>query len=329
MFRPGAARFGERFSTRVRCFLVRAGKGSNGVARTTSSITNSLGWQKEKTMHINFKSRTVSVLTLAVVAGALLIFAFSAPWRSSTAAAAPQSPAAVRVSPLAPQSYADVVDRVAPAVVTIHAARRVRASQQSPFLDDPLFRQFFGNPNGVTPRNNPSTLEQALGSGVIVSADGHIITNHHVIDGAEQISVDLSDKRTFQAKVIGSDDASDLAILKIEATNLPVLTLGNSDKVRVGDVCLAVGNPLGIGRDRHHGNHQRQGPRDRSGRRQFRGFPADRRRHQSGQLRRRSGGHPRRADRHQQPDPFAFRRQYRDWIRHPLEHGAQCDGPID
>jgi Do/DeqQ family serine protease len=198
-------------------------------------------------MHINFKSRTVSVLTLAVVAGALLIFAFSAPWRSSTAAAAPQSPAAVRVSPLAPQSYADVVDRVAPAVVTIHAARRVRASQQSPFLDDPLFRQFFGNPNGVTPRNNPSTLEQALGSGVIVSADGHIITNHHVIDGAEQISVDLSDKRTFQAKVIGSDDASDLAILKIEATNLPVLTLGNSDKVRVGDVCLAVGNPLGIG----------------------------------------------------------------------------------
>jgi S1-C subfamily serine protease len=82
---------------------------------------------------------------------------------------------------------------------------------------------------------------------VIINGDGHILTNHHVIDGADQISVELTDRRSFEAKLIGSDAASDLALLKIQATGLPVLPLGDSDKVRVGDVCLAVGNPLGIG----------------------------------------------------------------------------------
>jgi len=193
----------------------------------------------------SIKFRTISVLLLVAAASALLIYAFTALPRSTTAAA-PQS-AARSSSTLPQQSYADMVDRVAPAVVTIHSARRVRAAQQFPFSDDPLFRQFFGNPNRNLPRNNPQQMEHALGSGVIVTADGHIITNHHVVDGAEQISVDLSDRRTFTAKLIGSDPPSDLALLKIEATSLPVLSLGDSDKVRVGDVCLAVGNPLGLG----------------------------------------------------------------------------------
>jgi Do/DeqQ family serine protease len=142
-------------------------------------------------------------------------------------------------------SYADVVSRVAPAVVTIHSQSRVRAPQQYPFMDDPFFRQFFGD---RVPQQPPATQRrEALGSGVIVSTDGYILTNHHVIDGAEQIKIDLNDNRTLDAKVVGSDALSDLALLKIEATNLPVLVLGDSDKVRVGDVVLAIGNPLGIG----------------------------------------------------------------------------------
>jgi serine protease Do len=147
----------------------------------------------------------------------------------------------------APQSYAAIVDRVAPAVVTVRSARRIRAPQQFPFFDDPFFRRFFG---GGVPRTNydrRSLMEHALGSGVVASTDGYIVTNHHVIDGADRITVELSNRKAFQAKLIGSDPPSDLAVLKIEPRNLPVLLLGDSDKVRVGDVCLAVGNPLGVG----------------------------------------------------------------------------------
>ena len=142
-------------------------------------------------------------------------------------------------------SYADVVVNVAPAVVTIRSSRRVRAPQQFQFFDDPFFRQFFG---GRVPGGSGATqVEHALGSGVVVRSDGHILTNFHVIDGAEEIKVDLSTHHTYSAKLVGSDAPSDLAVLKIDAGNLPVLHLGNSDQVRVGDVCLAVGNPLGIG----------------------------------------------------------------------------------
>jgi Do/DeqQ family serine protease len=139
------------------------------------------------------------------------------------------------------------VDHASPAVVTIRADRRARAPEQFPFADDPLFRQFFGNrfPGGGQPA--PSRVEHALGSGVIVRADGHILTNHHVVDGAEDIKVDLNDHRTLSAKVVGSDPPSDLAVLKISSTDLPVLALADSDRVRVGDICLALGNPLGIG----------------------------------------------------------------------------------
>jgi Do/DeqQ family serine protease len=134
-----------------------------------------------------------------------------------------------------------------PAVVTVRSERRVRAAQQFPFFDDPFFRDFFGDRFRNAPKDSPEILQRGVGSGVIVTADGYILTNHHVIDGAEGIKVDLSDGRTLDAKVIGSDKPSDLAVLKINAANLPVLPLGDSDKVRVGDVVLAVGNPLGVG----------------------------------------------------------------------------------
>jgi serine protease Do len=175
--------------------------------------------------------------TMAVV---LLILTAAACNRSSVRAGveARQIPTGAIIS------YADTVDHVAPAVVTIRSSKRVRAPQQFPFFDDPFFRQFFG---GGVPRGNQSQVEHALGSGVIVQADGHILTNHHVVDGAEDIKVDLASRRTYSATLVGSDAPSDLAVLKISAGGLPVLQLGNSDGVRVGDVCLAVGNPLGVG----------------------------------------------------------------------------------
>ena len=141
-------------------------------------------------------------------------------------------------------SYAALVKRVAPAVVTIRTQKRVRAAQQFPFVNDPFFRQFFGNQLPQTPQEQ---RERALGSGVIVAADGYILTNHHVIDGAEQIKVELNDRRTFDAKLIGSDPPSDLAVLKIDARNLPFLNLADSDRAQVGDIVLAIGNPLGVG----------------------------------------------------------------------------------
>jgi Do/DeqQ family serine protease len=154
---------------------------------------------------------------------------------------APATTGETRVNP--PASYADVVDRAAPAVVTIIAERRVRPPQQYPFYNDPFFRYFFGS---RAPQPQPETRERALGSGVIVSADGYLITNHHVIDGAENIKIIFNDNRSLDAQVVGSDPPSDIAVLKIAAHELPVLSLGNSDQVRVGDIALAIGSPLGL-----------------------------------------------------------------------------------
>jgi serine protease Do len=181
-----------------------------------------------------------------VLSLALLVACRSRYPNSSSENAGPRSMPSGSVAVTGPLlSYGDVVDRVAPAVVTIRASQRVRAPQQFPFFDDPFFRQFFG---GIAPRGGGGTeVQQSLGSGVIVRSDGHILTNHHVIDGADQIKVDLNERRSYSAKVVGTDPRSDLAVLKVDAGELPVLQLGDSDKVRVGDVCLAVGNPLGVG----------------------------------------------------------------------------------
>lgn len=162
-----------------------------------------------------------------------------------TLSASQPAPAPVVSSATGPsQSYADLVTRVSPAVVTIRSTERARAAQQFPFMDDPNFREFFGD---RMPQQQPQQRVQGVGSGVIVSADGYILTNHHVVDGAIEIKVELTDNRTFTAKLVGSDQPSDLAVLKIDAQSLPTLSLGDSDKVRVGDAVLALGNPLGIG----------------------------------------------------------------------------------
>lgn len=177
----------------------------------------------------------------------VLIFSLTACKGQAAPTGSPVAPPANSSVVAAQNSYADVVSHVAPAVVTIRSERRVRAAEQFPFFEDPFFRDFFGDRFRNAQPRNPERLQRGLGSGVIVSADGYILTNHHVIDGAEEIKVELNDNRTFAAKVIGSDPPSDLAVLKIEMKGLPILPLGDSDRVRVGDIVLAVGNPLGVG----------------------------------------------------------------------------------
>ena len=173
----------------------------------------------------------------------LVVFSFAACSGQSRlmglASSQPATPAVAGVQ----GSYADLVARVSPAVVTIRSTERARTAQQFPFMDDPRFREFFGD---RLPQQTPRPV-QGVGSGVIVSSEGYILTNHHVIDGALEIKVELTDNRTFTAKLVGSDPPSDLAVLKIEEKNLPIVSMGDSDKVRVGDFVLALGNPLGIG----------------------------------------------------------------------------------
>lgn len=141
-------------------------------------------------------------------------------------------------------SYADIVDKVTPAVVTVRSEVRTKAPAPPSPLDNEMLRQFFG---GQIPQmQQKPQVERGLGSGVIVESNGVILTNNHVVNGATIVKVDLPDRRTYDAKVVGTDEASDLAVLKIEATNLPTLPLGDSDRVRVGDVVLAIGNPLGL-----------------------------------------------------------------------------------
>lgn len=142
-------------------------------------------------------------------------------------------------------SYADIVDRTSPAVVRIEADHKSKASEQMQFPgggDDDFFKQF-----RLPQQNQRPQIERGLGSGVIVKADGTILTNNHVVEGADKITVAMSDNKTYEAKVVGTDEPSDLAVIKVQADNLPFLTLGDSDQVRVGDIVLAIGNPLGIG----------------------------------------------------------------------------------
>ena len=191
--------------------------------------------------------KRASRLGLILLASAALLAGCRRPGGGGTFTLPPPAASGVGAANVEHNSYADVVARVAPAVVTIRAERRVRAPQQPPFFDDPFFQDFFGGRVPQAQQPPRELRQQALGSGVVISPDGYIVTNHHVVDGAQQITVDLTDRRTFAAKVVGTDQPSDLAVLKIDASSLPVLTLGDSDKVRVGDIVLAVGNPLGVG----------------------------------------------------------------------------------
>ena len=140
-----------------------------------------------------------------------------------------------------PVSYADAVDAAAPAVVNIYTTKIV-TERANPLYNDPFFRYFFGD--RLAPRQR---LESSLGSGVIVSTSGYILTNNHVVEGADEIQVLLRDNRNAEAAVVGTDPESDLAVLRIDLKKLPAITIGQSDDARIGDVVLAIGNPFGVG----------------------------------------------------------------------------------
>jgi Do/DeqQ family serine protease len=175
--------------------------------------------------------------TLKTCAAALLIGALAAP----AFAALPLADADGKPVP----SLAPVLKQVSPAVVNI-STFTTRAVQQNPLLNDPVFRHFFRIPPGAQQPQQRRT--QAAGSGVIIDiANGTVVTNHHVVDGADEINVGLQDGRSFKAKLIGSDPEVDIAVLKIEPKNLAALKLADSDNAEVGDFVIAIGNPFGLG----------------------------------------------------------------------------------
>jgi serine protease Do len=186
-------------------------------------------------------------------AGAVTITAFCA------ARSIDSHPVAVQVDPnpvnrgaLEPASYAAVAKRIAPSVVKITVTSHRHGDDEAAGIDprqlqqmDPFFRQFFGQGQGRSQQRQPE--ETGLGSGVIISSDGYVVTNNHVVDGAENVTVSLDDGRELKARVVGRDPQTDLAVVKIDAKDLPAITFASSAKAEVGDRVLAVGNPFGIG----------------------------------------------------------------------------------
>jgi serine protease DegQ len=139
-------------------------------------------------------------------------------------------------------SYSSAAKKAMPAVVNIFTSKKAANNPHQPFLDDPLFKHFFGDQLEDQPQR-----ENSLGSGVIVSTQGLILTNHHVVEAADEIEVALADGRTVSARVVGTDPETDLAVLKVDLDNLPAIVFANSEKINVGDVVLAIGNPFGVG----------------------------------------------------------------------------------
>jgi serine protease Do len=145
------------------------------------------------------------------------------------------------------RSYADVAELASPAVVNISTDKVVENMANHPFMNDPFFRRFFNMPEDENhPRGN-ERVERSLGSGVVISADGYVLTNNHVVENADKISVTFEGDREYLAEIVGTDPRTDVALLKIDAENLPFIEVADSDKLRVGDQVMAIGNPFGVG----------------------------------------------------------------------------------
>ena len=181
-------------------------------------------------------------MKLTRFAAALLVSALLATPALAQDRRVPSSAAELRLS------YAPIVQHVQPAVVNVYAAKMVQ--NHNPFLDDPIFRRFFGVPGG-----QQEQMQRSLGSGVMVDPSGLVVTNVHVIEGADQVKVSLSDKREFEAEIVLKDPRSDLAVLRLKDAHekFPTLDFANSDELMVGDVVIAIGNPFGVGQTVTHG----------------------------------------------------------------------------
>jgi len=200
------------------------------------------------------RGTAIAALVVASIGGGLV--ASYATHSGGTAPVFVSTAQAASAAEALPQTmtFAPLVKRAAPAVVQISSTKVIKAEAQgrgrgqgqNPMLDDPFFRRFFGDQNPFGQQRD--RRESGLGSGVIVSPNGYILTNNHVVEGATTVKVLLSDHREFTAKIVGADPQSDIAVVKIDAKNdLPVLPLSDSSKAEVGDICLAIGNPFGIG----------------------------------------------------------------------------------
>ena len=181
--------------------------------------------------------------TTIAVAALFVVSTFRPEWlpsRSVTSGVAAGTSGAV--APVqATNSYGDAVQRASPSVVNISSTKQIR-SPRHPLLNDPIFRRFFGDQF-----SDDTQRASSLGSGVIVSASGYVLTNNHVVEAADEIEVALADGKKLLAKVVGNDPETDLAVLRVDSEDLPAMTFGSSEALRVGDVVLAIGNPFNLG----------------------------------------------------------------------------------
>lgn len=209
-----------------------------------------------KSLSFFFQHRFSWILSGTILASGGLALAGVAFGEQSKVSVKVDEQSIVRSDKIEVASFSPVVKRVAPSVVKVlvtERAKNVPMQEINPFFDDPMLRQFFGDQfggNGSSRSRNRTyrqPQQEGLGSGVIVSTDGYVLTNNHVVNGADVIKVTLSDGRELTAKVIGTDPQSDVAVIKVEAKDLPAITFSDSEKLEVGDRVLAIGNPFGIG----------------------------------------------------------------------------------